>query len=125
MERSRNVSLGGLAFRTEVCPRIGALLQLRMPTVNPPFLAEARVAWCRPENGAYLVGARFIDASAAFRSRMVQQVCAIEQYRREVQEREGRALSSQEAAAEWIERYADRFPGSVDADDNADEEDAA
>ena len=125
LERSRNVSFGGLAFRTEVCPRIGALLQLRMPTVDPPFVAEVRVAWCRPEDGAYLVGARFVDAAAAFRSRMVQQVCAIEKYRREVREGEGRTLSSQEAAAEWIERYAGRFPGNAVDEDDGDEEDAA
>lgn len=125
-ERSRNVSLGGLAFLTEVCPRIGAVLQLRMPTITPPFVAEARVAWCRPENGAYLVGVRFVDAAAVFRSRMVQQVCAIDRYREEVQEREGRTLSSQEAAAEWIERFAGRFPGSeVEAEDENGEEDAA
>lgn len=125
VERSRNVSLGGLAFLTEVCPRIGALLQLRMPSVDPPFVAEVRVAWCRPENGRYLVGARFVDAAAAFRSRMVQQVCAIEKYRREVHEREGRTLSSQDAATEWIERYAGRFPGGEVVEDNGDEEDAA
>jgi hypothetical protein len=40
---------------------------------------------------------------------MVQQVCAIEQYRQE-QEQQGRMLNSQQAAAEWITRFAGRFP---------------
>jgi hypothetical protein len=52
---------------------------------------------------------------------MVQQVCSIENYRREVQQREGRALTTQEAASEWIAKYAGRFPDSETAtpDDSA------
>lgn len=111
-KHSRNVSSGGLAFVSADCPRVGDLLKLRIPTVRPPFEAAARVAWCRPEDDGYLVGVQFVDSAAAFRSRMVQQVCSIENYRREVQEREGRELSTQEAAAEWIEKYAGRFPDS-------------
>jgi hypothetical protein len=42
---------------------------------------------------------------------------AIEHYQRAVRESRGRALSSQEAAIEWIECYADTFPFS---DANAD-----
>jgi hypothetical protein len=107
-----NVSFGGLSFTTELCPEIGQVLELRIPTVRPPFEAHGRVAWCRPEGESYLVGVEFLDASDAFRSRMVQQVCSIESYRREVEEREGRSLSSQQAAAEWVEKYAGRFPDS-------------
>lgn len=114
-QRSMNVSNGGLAFVTETCPRVGELLRLRIPGVDPPFEAAARVAWCRPENGTFLVGVRFIDAESAFRSRMVQQVCAIEKYRLDVAAREGRKLSASMAAAEWIERYAHGFPGAGEA----------
>lgn len=109
---SLNVSSGGLAFISPTCPRVGDLIRLRIPTVTPVFEAAARVAWCRPEDDSYLVGVQFVDAAAAFRSRMVQQVCSIENYRKEVREREGRVLSTQEAAAEWIEKYAGRFPDS-------------
>src|SRR5688500_2141317 len=69
-EHSRNVSSGGLAFISAECPSVGDLLKLRIPTVRPPFEAAARVAWCRPEGGGYLVGVQFVDAAAAFRSRM-------------------------------------------------------
>jgi hypothetical protein len=105
-----NVSFGGLAFAAEQCPEVGQILALRIPTVEPPFEANGRVAWCRPEGEAYLVGVEFLDASDAFRSRMVQQVCSIESYRKGVEEREGRTLSNQEAAAEWVRKYAGRFP---------------
>jgi hypothetical protein len=108
---SRNVGFGGLAFESNFCPSVGQLIELNIPTVDPPFVAKARVAWCRPSHdGGYLIGASFLDASDAFRSRMVQQVCSIENYRKEVKDREGRELTTQEASAEWIEKYAGRFP---------------
>jgi hypothetical protein len=110
-----NVSRGGLAFVATVCPAVGEILRLRISTVEPVFEARARVAWCRPEAGRFLVGVEFLDSSTAFQSRMVQQVCSIENYRMDVRHREGRALTTQEAAAEWIERYAGRFPDSETA----------
>ena len=111
-ERGVNVSHGGLAFLSATCPEIGDIIQIRIPTVEPPFENRARVAWCRPEGGEFLVGVQFLDSRAAYQSRMVQQVCSIENYRKEVREREGRELTAQDAAAEWIERYAGRFPDS-------------
>jgi hypothetical protein len=110
-----NVSYGGLAFVTTECPSAGEILRLRIPTVEPAFESRARVAWCRPEAGKYLVGVQFLDATAAFQSRMVQQVCSIERFRKEIEEREGRVLTTEEAADEWIARYAGRFPDSETA----------
>ena len=111
-EHGVNVGHGGLAFESATCPVVGEMLRIRIPTVEPPFEGNARVVWCRPEGENFLVGVQFLDAPAAFRSRMVQQVCSIENYRREVREREGRVLTSQQAADEWIERFAGRFPDS-------------
>lgn len=105
-----NVSHGGLAFVSELCPAAGATIEIAIPDVDPPFQAQARVAWCRPEADAFLVGAEFLDATDAFRARMVEQVCTIERYRTQVREDEGRELSAHEAAAEWIGKYAGRFP---------------
>lgn len=105
-----NVSHGGLAFVSELCPAEGATIEIAIPDVDPPFQAHARVAWCRPEENAFLVGVQFLDATDAFRSRMVEQVCTIERYREQVLEQEGRELSTHDAAAEWITKYAGRFP---------------
>lgn len=111
-EQGVNVSHGGLAFLSTVCPEVGDILRIRIPTVNPPFDGRARVAWCRPESGKFLVGVQFLESGVAYQSRMVQQVCSIEKYRKDVEEREGRVLTTQQAAAEWIDRYAGRFPDS-------------
>jgi c-di-GMP-binding flagellar brake protein YcgR len=117
--RGRNVSHGGLAFVSDLCPAQGATIEVSIPDVDPPFQANARVAWCRPENEAFLVGVEFLDRSDAFRARMVEQVCTIERYREQVREEEGRELSAHEAATEWISRYAGRFPVASPAADGA------
>jgi hypothetical protein len=41
---------------------------------------------------------------------MVEQICHIERYRNDVAQREGRQLTAEEAALEWISRYASSFP---------------
>lgn len=107
-----NVSHGGLSFPCDKCLDLGEVVHLKIPTVEPPFEADARVVWCRPEDDHFLVGVAFNDPNDAFQSRMVQQVCAIENYRQEVAAQEGRMLSTQEAAAEWIEKFAGRFPST-------------
>jgi hypothetical protein len=42
---------------------------------------------------------------------MVEQVAYIESYKKQVREREGRTITGEQAAFEWIARYADSFPG--------------
>jgi hypothetical protein len=108
---SVNVSEGGLSFVSGHAIELGSVIEIRIGDVDPPFQAHARVVWSRPEGECHCIGVQFMDANDAFRARMVEQVCAIERYRREVEEREGRSLNAQEAAAEWIGKYAGRFPG--------------
>jgi hypothetical protein len=44
-----------------------------------------------------------------FLGRMEAQCCQIRRYRREILNKEGRHLSHDEAALEWIERHAESF----------------
>lgn len=108
---SVNVSTGGLSFTTDEHLEIGSTIEVRIAEVDPPFEAHARVVWSSPEGERHCVGVQFLESSDAFRARMVEQVCSIDRYRREVEEREGRTLTTQQAAAEWIGKYAGRFPG--------------
>lgn len=107
---SSNVSVGGISFTSDVDFALGSIIEIRIGDVDPPFEARARVVWTSPEDGRFCIGVNFLDAADAFRARMVEQVCSIERYRREVEEQEGRVLTAPEAAAEWIGRYAGRFP---------------
>lgn len=108
--RSVNVSAGGLSFVWDTPPALGSVIEITIPTVDPPFQARAKVVWMKPEGDAFCVGVQFLDATDAFRARMVEQVCAIDRYRCEVLENEGRDLTPEDAASEWIGRYAGRFP---------------
>lgn len=108
----RNVSLGGLAFHTNADLEPGSIVLLRIPVVRPQFSTRARVVWCSAIDGSFEVGVEFLDVESAYRGRMVEQVCHIEQYRREQLQQEGRRLTSEEAAGEWIAKYASTFPDS-------------
>jgi hypothetical protein len=107
-----DVSLGGLAVRSETPVPAGSVIEVRISHVQPPFEAHARVAWCHPgRDGTHELGLEFLDAEDAFLARMVEQVCYIEDYRASVAREEGRQLTSDEAAREWIAKYAATFPG--------------
>ena len=108
---AQDVSFGGLAFQADHCPSPGAIIELRIPFVSPPFETVGVVVWCRCLAERYEVGVRFLESSDAFKARMVEQICHIEQYKRDVLKREGRRLSGAAAAREWIDKYAAKFPG--------------
>jgi PilZ domain len=108
---AENVSYGGLAFSTDAAIEPDTLIGLLIPHVQPPFeVSAARVAWCRHEGERYLIGVQFPDSEVAFRVRMVEQVCHIKNYRKLILEHEGRELTTEEAAVEWMGRYASSFP---------------
>ena len=52
-----------------------------------------------------------VSGPDAFRNRMEQQCHQIKQYRQTMLREAGRLLSPDEAALEWIERYAATFEG--------------
>jgi hypothetical protein len=107
-----NISVGGLCFRSSVPLVIGVQLILSIPIIKPAFKAKGIVAWCNKIKDGFDVGVNFLDVDTEYRARMVEQICQIEHYRKEVQRREGRTISAEKAAEEWIEKYASEFPRS-------------
>ena len=105
-----NVSLGGLAFYFDQPMSLGKIVNIKIPYVQPAFETKARVVWCSKHEDAYELGVEFLDAEDAFRGRMVEQVCYIEHYKNDVLKTEGRNLSIEEAAQEWINKFASNFP---------------
>ena len=112
--QTSNLSLGGLAFRSDQAFSTGDTVELRIPFVRPPFTAAARIVWCRKDGLRYELGAEFMDRNDAFMARMVEQVCQIENYQKEVYRAEGRILTTDEAAIEWIGKFASHFPTTAD-----------
>lgn len=111
-EYLNNVSIGGLAFQSDEFLEDDSLVRVRIPLVKPAFEAVARVVWCREDGGRYDIGIEFLETTDGFRVRMVEQVCQIEHYKKQIQQTEGRALSPREAALEWITKYAESFYSS-------------
>lgn len=106
----RNVSEGGVCFATTVVLDVGQPIGLTIPLLGQDFEVEGRVAWCRETLYGYEVGVRFLSPQDRFSVRMVEQLCYIEDYRQQVEREEGRMLSSEQAAEEWIDRFAEHFP---------------
>ena len=109
-EALKNVSVGGLCFQSVTAIEPDQGLVISFPIINPTFMVKGVVVWCAERGGAYYIGVKFQDRAIEFRVRMVEQICHIEHYRKEVLRTEGRSLSAAEAAHEWIDRHAHTFP---------------
>lgn len=105
-----NISYGGLSFQSHVSLALGTIMDIKIPFVKPPLEVRVQVKWCREHGEGFDIGVSFIDLEDAYRTRMVEQICHIEHYKREVLEKEGRELSGEQAAMEWISRFAESFP---------------
>ena len=105
-----DISEGGLCFKSKVDLPRGTLLKIRIPLVRPTFETNGRVVWSSGLEHFFTIGVVFLHHRDVFRTRMVEQVCHIEHYKREALAQDGRTLTSEQAAMEWIEKYAADFP---------------
>lgn len=110
IEKMENVSFGGLMFQSAIPYTQNRNMLVRINSINPQFEAHATVSWCRKAGRFYMVGLEFTDKEDEFKLRMVEQVCHIMHYRKQVLANEGRELENDEAAKEWIEHFAANFP---------------
>jgi hypothetical protein len=67
---------------------------------------HGRVVWCRAAGGRFELGLRFEETPAESRERLYRDLAEIERYRHEVLMLEGRQLSSDAAALEWMDGRA-------------------
>ncbi|WP_372738621.1 hypothetical protein [Neptunomonas sp.] len=101
----------GISLSTDTFYAIGTALEIQISIYDPAFKATGHVAWCIPEkNNHFRTGLVFDDPATAYAVRMIEQICHIEQYRHEIEKAEGRHLSQEAAAHEWILRFAKEFP---------------
>ncbi len=105
-----NISSGGLCFHSNCYLMPGCMIRISIPLMHPVFVARGKVVWCSRENGGFEAGVVFLKEIEVFRTRMVEQICHIETYKREVLAKEGRTLTGEEAAIEWIRDHAADFP---------------
>jgi hypothetical protein len=105
-----NVSLGGLAFVSEKPITVLERVKVSIPVLNQENNLVGNVVWCEKSDNGYEIGIEFEKSRDVFRLRMIEQICHIEHYRKEILRVEGRELSAGEAAREWISKYASDFP---------------
>jgi hypothetical protein len=105
-----NVSLGGLAFVSPKPFEVLERVQICIPFLEKDNTLVGNVVWCERSGSVWEIGIEFEKSRDAFRLRMIEQICHIEHYRKEVRQQEGRELTTQEAASEWIAKYASDFP---------------
>ena len=106
-----DISYGGLSFDSQIRQKKDQPVRIRISIADSLVEVEGRVVWCRRRGHHFEVGVTFTGEDQANRIRMVEQICQIESYRQRIQETEGRRMSSQEAGLEWINKYAEGFPG--------------
>jgi Tfp pilus assembly protein PilZ len=106
---TKDLSHGGLCFVSDRKARPGEMIDILIAIRPGPFEVKGRVAWCHPVKKHFEIGVGFLSEADEFATRMVEQVCRIEGYRAQQRAR-GRLLTRQEAAMEWIERFASTFP---------------
>ncbi len=109
-ENAQNISIGGICFCVDTFLVPETILIIKIPTVDPNFEVAGKVVWCLNRKGLIEVGVEFIEAKDAFRARLIEQICFIKSYQKEVLEKEGRELNDEDAATEWTRKFAKKFP---------------
>ncbi len=110
----QDIGVGGLSLQLDHSLEKGTMVDIKIPISKPPFETKAKVVWCEKKGQQFNIGVEFKEEKEAFRARMVEQVCYIQHYKKEIAEREGRILNGREAAQEWISKYAKNFLGNED-----------
>lgn len=111
--RSLDVSLGGLSFYWPQRLSKGSLIDINIAVKDKRFEIKSKIAYTKedPSTGQYRTGVCFADYPSAFMARLAEEMLEIIQYRKNLSQKLGREVSEDEAANEWIKKYAAKFPG--------------
>jgi hypothetical protein len=105
-----NISFGGISFKSSVPVQKDTVIRIKIPLARPVFETSGKTVWCKRNGDYFDVGVEFTGVKDPFKIRMVQQICHIENYKKKVFEEEGRVLTGEQAALEWIRKFAHCFP---------------
>ena len=92
----------------------GQWLRLSIPKLTQELWAETRVINCRESGTGFQLTLAFTSEQQAFRFRMAEQLWLIQRYQHLLR-RQGRRLSPNQAAQEWIQRFGDGFASAAAA----------
>ena len=110
--RSHDLSLGGLNFIWPKKLSRGTLLDITIPVKERLFELRAKVAYAREDRktARYSIGVSFVDFPSAFKARLAEEVLQILEFRKSISRELGHDVSEEEAASQWVQDHASRFP---------------
>jgi hypothetical protein len=109
----RNISDGGAAFFSSRKYRKGQAVEMTFPIFKQCPVIKGKIIWSMADKeapGQYINGLKYADPRDKKVNRIVEQICHIMSYRVMQEHLTGKVLSADEAAKEWISKYADSFP---------------
>jgi hypothetical protein len=87
----------------------GCSVRITLEEIDPNFCVSGRIVSCDEETDGYAISIEFPTKEECYCVRMIEQLSQIEHYRRQAK-MAGRRLNYNEAAAEWIQKFAANFP---------------
>lgn len=111
ISKTINVSLGGLLFPAKCSVNPGAFIKISLPFEDRVFNVKAMVVHCEKDahTRLYNIGVSFKRMQEAFKTKMIEQIYLISEFRDLKSMQLGRQVSLEEASREWISRYSARF----------------
>ncbi len=109
---SINISQGGLAFLWTEEFGEGEQLRITIPVKEKQFKIKARVAYSRKcmKTGLFQTGVAFLDYVSAFQAKLAEETIEILEYQKNLSKRLGHEVPEEEAAKQWIQKFAPNFP---------------
>lgn len=106
-----NISVGGLLFSARNAAKPGSRIMIRMPFQDKVFNVKALVVHCKRDDETKLfnIGVSFYRMTDAFKTKLIEQLYLISEFRDMRAIQLGREVSLEEASREWIKRYSKRF----------------
>lgn len=110
--QTEEVSLGGLSFLSQNRLEKGSFVDLSIPVKDKLFEIKGRVTYCveQSKGGRFRTGILFLDSPSAFRAKLAEEALEILRYRKDISRERGEEVSEEEAARQWIQRFAENFP---------------
>ena len=107
---SVDLSEGGICFLAERFLAKGAGVNLKIPVGDTVFEVQGQIAYCSrvATLNMYRTGVQFSDATSAFRAKLAEQMLKIKEYKKHLED-EGKNMSEEEAARQWIAKHAKHF----------------
>jgi len=108
---SVDLSQGGLSFLADRFFAKGTVINLTIPVGEELFKLQGHVAYCNREAAMdrYRTGVAFMNAVDAFQAKLAEQMHRIREYRAKRSRELHEELSEEQAADEWIQKYARHF----------------